>query len=106
MKHTAYSIMLAGLLMTGCIAGDYGIKPADPQSWSQEDAVTLPSLTASAVQPIDIARVEEDSVAIAAITPMVVEGAEVRYVVVLDDIYKFPVGEDGKVAVSLLQETV
>lgn len=67
MKKIAYLSILAGLLLTSCVEGDYGIKPADPQTNPQEEAVTFPSsLAVSAVSAIDLAAVEADSVAIAA----------------------------------------
>lgn len=98
--------MLAGLLMTGCMAGDYGIRPADPQTNPQEDPVTLPTLSASAVQPLDLASAVADSVAIAVINPVYVDGAEVKYVVVLDDMYRIPVDAKGKASVAELQDVV
>ncbi|MBR4978748.1 MAG: hypothetical protein IKY95_07340, partial [Bacteroidales bacterium] len=70
MKKIAYLSVLAGLFLAACTPGDYGIKPADPQTNEQEEFVTLPSgVTAAAVAPIDLAKVEGDSVAIAAYTP-------------------------------------
>ncbi len=108
MKKIAYLSVFAGLLLTSCIAGDYGIKPADPQTNEQEDAVTFPTgLTATAVSPIDLASVECDSVAIAAYTPVETAVGEFgNFRIVVDDTYEFPVGTDMKVPVDSLQNMV
>lgn len=107
MKKLAYLGVLAGLLLTGCIAGDYGIKPADPQSWEQEAAVTLPAAAVAAgVEAIDLAAVEGDSVAVATLTPLAVEDCDFKYTIVLDDTYKFSAGADMKVSVADLQTMV
>jgi hypothetical protein len=108
MKKIAYLSVFAGLLLTSCIAGDYGIKPADPQTNEQEDAVTFPTgLTATAVSPIDLASVESDSVAIAAYTPGETAVGEFgNFRIVVDETYEFPVGTDMKVPVDSLQNMV
>ncbi len=108
MKKIAYLSVFAGLLLTSCIAGDYGIKPADPQTNEQEEAVTFPSgLTASAVSPIDLASVEGETVAIAAYTPAETAFGEFgNFRLVLDDTYTFPVAEDMMVHVDSLQNMV
>lgn len=108
MKKIAYLSVFAGLLLTSCIAGDYGIKPADPQTNEQEDAVTFPTgLTATAVSPIDLASVESDSVAIAAYTPVETAVGEFgNFRIVVDETYEFPVGTDMKVPVDSLQNMV
>lgn len=108
MKKIAYLSVFAGLLLTSCIEGDYGIKPADPQTNEQEEAVTFPSgLTASAVSPIDLASVEGETVAIAAYTPVETAFGEFgNFRLVLDDTYTFPVAEDMMVHVDSLQNMV
>jgi len=108
MKRTAYLGFFAGMLLTGCIAGDYGVKPADPQSWEQEEAVTLPGLTISAAAPVDLAKVEADSVAIASLGSITLpEGAEFgKLVIVLDDVEKIPVDISMKASVASLQAAV
>ena len=108
MKKIAYLSILAGLLLTSCVEGDYGIKPADPQTNPQEEAVTFPSsLAVSAVSAIDLAAVEADSVAIAAYTPAETAVGELgNYRIVVDDTYVFPVGTDMKVPVEDLQNMV
>lgn len=108
MKKIAYLSILAGLLLTSCVEGDYGIKPADPQTNPQEEAVTFPSsLAVSAVSAIDLAAVEADSVAIAVYTPAETAVGELgNYRIVVDDTYVFPVGTDMKVPVEDLQNMV
>lgn len=108
MKKLAYLSILAGLLLTSCVEGDYGIKPADPQTNPQEEAVTFPSsLAVSAVSAIDLAAVEADSVAIAAYTPAETAVGEFgNYRIVVDGTYVFPVGTDMKVPVEDLQNMV
>lgn len=54
------SIALAGLFMGSC-SGDY-TDWANPQTNPQEDAITIPGLTATAADAIDLANVSEDSV--------------------------------------------
>ena len=54
------SIALAGLFMGSC-TGDY-TDWANPQTNPQEDAITIPGLTATAADAIDLANVSEDSV--------------------------------------------
>lgn len=108
MKKLAYLSIFAGLFLTSCVAGDYGIKPADPQTNPQEEAVTFPSsLTVSAVSAIDLAAVGADSVAIAVYTPAESAVGELgNYRIVVDDTYVFPVGTDMKVPVEDLQNMV
>ena len=68
MKKALYLSFLAAIVLTGCVEGDYGIKPADPQKWEQEDPITIPGLTATAVAPIDLGKIETESVAVATAT--------------------------------------
>ena len=107
MKKIAYLSVLAGLFLAACTPGDYGIKPADPQTNEQEEFVTLPSgVTAAAVAPIDLAKVEGDSVAIAAYTPIQVAEGDFKYTVVVDGKYNYAVEADMKVPVADLQKMV
>lgn len=107
MKKIAYLSVLAGLLLTACTEGDYGIKPADPQTNPQEEFVTLPGgVSASAVNPIDLAKVEGDSVVVATFTPIELTEGECKYTIVVDDTYKYSVGIDMKVPVADLQAMV
>lgn len=107
MKKIAYISVFAGLLLTGCIAGDYGIKSAGPQEWGQEEPVVLPSLSISGVSPIDLAAVE-DSVAVATFSPVTLpEGAELdKYRIVLDEAAEVPVDASMKAAKADLQAAV
>lgn len=108
MKKIALLSIFAGLFLTACVEGDYGIKPVEPQANEQEEAVTFPTgLTATAVSPIDLAAVETDSVAIAAYTPAEVAfGTIDNFRIVVDDTYVFNVGADMKVPVEDLQNMV
>ena len=54
------SIALAGLFMGSC--SDDFTNWANPQTNPQEDAITIPGLTATAADAIDLANVSEDSV--------------------------------------------
>ena len=106
MKKLAYLSICAGILLTGCVK-EFADKPAaDPQKWEQEEFVTLPAVTAAAVEAIDLAKVEGDSVAIAVYTPVTVAEGDLKLTVVLDDTYKYPVAEDMKVPVADLQAMV
>lgn len=106
MKKLAYLSIFAGILLTGCVK-EFADKPAaDPQKWEQEEFVTLPAVTAAAVEAIDLAKVEGDSVAIAVYTPVTVAEGDLKLTVVLDDTYKYPVAEDMKVPVADLQAMV
>lgn len=107
MKKIAYLSVLAGLLLTACTEGDYGIKPADPQANQQEEFVTLPTgVAAAAVNPIDLAEVEGESVAVATFTPIELTEGESKYTIIVDDTYKYSVGADMKVPVADLQAMV
>ena len=108
MKKIALLSIFAGLFLTACVEGDYGIKPVEPQANEQEEAVTFPTgLTATAVSPIDLATVEADSVAIAAYTPAEVAfGTIDNFRIVVDDTYVFNVAADMKVPVEDLQNMV
>ena len=65
MKKLAYLSVLAGLFLTGCIAGDYGIEPADPQVNEQDEIVNLAGTAAvTEVAAIDLAAVEGETVSV------------------------------------------
>lgn len=108
MKKILFLSALAGLFLSACTEGDYGIKPADPQTNEQESAVTFPTgLTAAAVNPIDLAKVEADSVAIAAYTPTQTAVGELsNFRIILDDVVELAVNADMKVPVDELQAIV
>ncbi len=108
MKKIALFSVLAGLMMTGCIEGDYGVKPAGPQGWEQEEMVTLPTeVDVKPVAAIDLAKVEEDSVAVATYSPVAVpEGTTTTLTVIVEKEYEFTVQEDMKLPVDELQEIV
>ncbi len=84
-------------------------QPADPQSNAQEEILTISgAVTATAVQTIDLAKVEGDSVAVATVTTDVKasDDAELRYYVTLNDTYEFEVAADMTIPVDELQALV
>ena len=84
-------------------------QPADPQQNAQEELVTITgAVTATAVQTIDLAKVEGDSVAVATVTTDVKasDEAELRYYVTLNDTYEFEVAADMTIPVDELQALV
>lgn len=106
MKKIAYLSILAGLFLAGCTEM---AQPADPQSNAQEEILTISgAVTATAVPTIDLAKVEGDSVAVAAVTTEVSasDEAELRYYVTLDDTYEFEVAADMTIPVADLQAMV
>lgn len=107
MKKALYLSFLAAIVLTGCVEGDYGIKPADPQKWEQEDPISIPGgLTASAVAPIDLGSLEEESVAVAAATlPTLAEGTA-KLAVILDETARIELDENLKALKSDLQDAV
>lgn len=106
MKKLAYLSVFAGLFMTGCVA-EYTEEPAAPQVWEQEEFVTLPaSVSVAAVDAIDLAKVQGDSVAVGTITPLAVSEGEVKYTVIFEDTYKFGADDKLSVPVDSLQKMV
>lgn len=106
MKKALYLSFLAAIVLTGCVEGDYGIKPADPQKWEQEDPISIPGLTASAVAPIDLGTLETESVAVATATiPALAEGTP-KFSVVLDETTRIELDENLKALKSDLQDAV
>ena len=66
-KLTAYITMALSVLFLGSCGDNYD-PWADPQSWPQEDAITIPGFTAAAVAGQDLAKVTDDSVAVFTLT--------------------------------------
>lgn len=56
MKKLLYTLIASLPFFTSCEEADFGVKAADPQSWEQEEVITLPGLTATAVATIDLAQ--------------------------------------------------
>ena len=52
MKKLLYTLLLTLPFFTSCEEADFGVKAADPQSWEQEEAITLPELTISPLPTI------------------------------------------------------
>lgn len=63
MKKIFYTIIASLPFFTSCEEADFGVKASDPQSWEQEETITLPELIANPVATIDLATAG-DSVAI------------------------------------------
>ena len=63
MKKIFYTIIASLPFFTSCEEADFGVKASDPQSWEQEETITLPKLIANPVATIDLATAG-DSVAI------------------------------------------
>ena len=106
MKKLAFLSAFAGLFLTACVE-EYTVEPAAPQTWEQEEFVTLPSsVSVAAVEAIDLAKVEADSVVVGTLTPLTVAEGEVKYSVVFEDTYKFEVDENLSVPVDSLQNVV
>ena len=104
MKKLSY--LFAGLLLTACVA-EYTVAPELPQAWDQEEFVTLPAtVEVASVEAIDLAEVNADTVVVGTLTPLAVEEGEVKYSIVLEDEYKFPVNEYLSVPVDSLQKVV
>lgn len=95
MKKFTSILAMAGLLFTACSVGDYGIKPADPQGWPEEDPIDFPaSITVAAAGDIDYATVETESVAVATVQEFEMpEGAEGKYTLLLDGKTKLALDE-------------
>ena len=109
MKKLAYLSVLAGLFLTGCIAGDYGIEPAGPQVNEQDEIVNLAGAVAvTEVAPIDLAAVEGETVSVATVsaTGLDGEGVELIYKIVFDGEYEFTVKSDMALSVKDLQAMV
>lgn len=56
MKKLLYTLIASLPFFTSCEEADFGVKAADPQSWEQEEAITLPELIATPVATIDLAQ--------------------------------------------------
>lgn len=108
MKKTAYLGMLAGLLLTGCIAGDYGIKPADPQINAQDEIVTLAGTVAvEEVPAIDLAAVATETVSVGKVSVAGLDAAEeVSFVLTLAEVYTYESNEKLELKKTDLQDIV
>ena len=106
MRKLAFLSAFAGLFMTACVE-EYTVEPAAPQTWEQEEFVTLPSTVAVvAVEAIDLSTVDADTVVGGTLTPLAVAEGEVKYSVIFEDAYKFQVSESLSVPVDSLQKVV
>lgn len=106
MKKLAFLSAFAGLFMTACVE-EYTVEPAAPQTWEQEEFVTLPStVTVATVEAIDLAKIEADTVVVGTLTPLAVAEGEVKYTVIFEGIHKFKVSESLALPVDSLQKVV
>lgn len=108
MKKLAYLSVFASLFLTGCIAGDYGIKPADPQMNEQDEIITLSgAVSVAEVAAIDLAAVEADSVSVGTLSVSGLDAADdVKYYVTFDEVYELEGSSDLKISKSELQAMV
>lgn len=108
MKKLAYLSVLAGLFLTGCIAGDYGIEPADPQVNEQDEIVNLAGTAAvTEVAAIDLAAVEGETVSVGTLAVSGLDSVkDIKYYVTFDETYQFPTTSGLELAVEDLQAMV
>ena len=108
MKKLAYLSVLAGLFLTGCIAGDYGIEPADPQVNEQDEIVNLAGTAAvTEVAAIDLAAVEGETVSVGTLAVSGLDSVkDIKYYVTFDETYEFPTTAGLELAVEDLQAMV
>lgn len=108
MKKLAYLSVLAGLFLTGCIAGDYGIEPADPQVNEQDEIVNLAGTAAvTEVAAIDLAAVEGETVSVGTLAVSGLDSVkDIRYYVTFDETYEFSTTAGLELAVEDLQAMV
>lgn len=91
MKKLLYTLIASLPFFTSCEEADFGVKAADPQSWEQEEAITLPELIASPVPSISYDQIV-DSITIfnPSLSGTLPEGAR------LDNFYVDLVADNGK----------
>lgn len=108
MKKLAYLSVLAGLFLTGCIAGDYGIEPADPQVNEQDEIVNLAGTAAvTEVAAIDLAAVEGETVSVGTLAVSGLDSVkDIKYYVTFDEKYQFSTTSGLELAVEDLQAMV
>ena len=108
MKKLAYLSVLAGLFLTGCIAGDYGIEPADPQVNEQDEIVNLAGTAAvTEVAAIDLAAVEGETVSVGTLAVSGLDSVkDIKYYVTFDETYEFSTTAGLELAVEDLQAMV
>lgn len=108
MKKLAYLSVLAGLFLTGCIAGDYGIEPAGPQVNEQDEIVNLAGTAAvTEVAAIDLASVEGETVSVGTLAVSGLDSVkDIKYYVTFDETYQFPTTSGLELAVEDLQAMV
>lgn len=108
MKKLAYLSVLAGLFLTGCIAGDYGIEPADPQVNEQDEIVNLAGTAAvTEVAAIDLAAVEGETVSVGTLAVSGLDSVkDIKYYVTFDETYQFSTTAGLELAVEDLQAMV
>ena len=69
MKKLFYTLIASLPFFTSCEEADFGVKAADPQSWEQEEAITLPGLSIAATNTIDFAAITDSAAIFTYSTP-------------------------------------
>ena len=78
MKKIFYTLIASLPFFTSCEEADFGVKAADPQSWEQEEAITLPGLRLSPVATVDLANAGDSVVIInPSLSGTIPEGAKI-----------------------------
>ena len=78
MKKLFYTLIASLPFFTSCEEADFGVKAADPQSWEQEEAITLPGLSLSPVATVDLANAGDSVVIInPSLSGTIPEGAKI-----------------------------
>ena len=78
MKKIFYTLIASLPFFTSCEEADFGVKAADPQSWEQEEAITLPGLSLSPVATVDLANAGDSVVIInPSLSGTIPEGAKI-----------------------------
>ena len=111
MKKIFYSLILALPFFTSCEEEDFGVKAADPQTWEQEEAITLPDLAISSTSTIDLAEVGDSiSIFTASLNGTMPEGGILNnfYVELAAENFKTTLNTSaaGKIAASDLQKII
>ena len=114
-KYLLYSLLGATALFTAACDEDFNEDVVPPQEWEQEDAITLPGLTATGATEINLGEVEGDSLSVfsATVNGALPEGAFVQnYRIALTaqkegaTAVTFETGANGNVAKDSIQKMI
>ena len=111
MKKIIYSCFLSGLLLTGCVAGDYGIKPADPQKYGQEEAIEFPVIEAAGTEVVNYQTMAVDAQTAKVVDFTALEAPEEgklaeEYKLLVADKYFIDIDAEGYAAIDTLASVV